>query len=277
MAVLGTGLIGGSLALAARAMGARVTGWDRPEVLDQARRVGAIDQGAADIASAVGEADVVIIALPIGAALDTMAAVAAHAPETALVTDTCSTKAVVCQAAARHFHRGARFLGGHPLAGRELGGIAHADATLCRGARYALIASELDDDVRVRNFAEFVRHLGAQPVWMDAQTHDWAAAVASHLPQLAAVALAGVLHDETDESGLPLALAGPGVGDALRLAGSPYDVWRDICHTNARNIRHSLDRLITALDHLRNHLSSRELQKEFAAANEIYKTLRGMK
>ena len=275
--VLGTGLMGGSLALAVRAQGAHVSGWDLPEVLARAKQAGAIDQGTGDLAAAVSGADLVYIALPVGAALEVLKTVAIHTKPQALVTDACSTKRVICDAAAKHFDQGARFVGGHPMAGREAGGMANASADLFRGAKYVLTVPQGDADVRVQNFAALLRSLGAEPVWMDAETHDWAAGIVSHLPQLTAVALASVVSDETDEIGLPLSLAGPGLRDMLRLAGSPYDVWRDICHTNDENIRRAIDRLITALDHLRHHLKSRELEREFAAANEAYKILRGMK
>ena len=119
-----------------------------------------------------------------------------------------------------------------------------------------------------------VRALGARPVWIDADTHDWAVGIVSHLPQLAAVALAGVVSDETDETGLPLSLAGSGLRDALRLAGSPYGVWRDVCLTNRDNLVRSLDRYIQALEHLRSTLASRDLEPQFAAANQVYKSLR---
>jgi prephenate dehydrogenase len=95
----------------------------------------------------------------------------------------------------------------------------------------------------------------------------------SHLPQLLAVALAGVVRQQTDESGLPLTLAGRGLRDALRLAGSPYAVWRDIVLTNTENIEAGLDRLVQQVEFLRAHLRRRELEEEFAAANEVYKIL----
>ncbi len=277
IAILGTGLIGGSFALAARKKGATVTGYDRPDVLAEAARLAAIHHAAADVATAVQEAELVVVALPIGAALDILPIVARHAAPGALLTDVCSTKERICGAAKKLFTRPARFLGGHPMAGREAGGIAHADAELFRGAKYALITQPEDDDPRVQKFVQSLRAMGAEPVWMDAAAHDWAASIVSHLPQLAAVALAGVVRDETDETGLPLALAGAGLRDSLRLAGSPYGVWRDICHSNPENIRRALDRLITALDHLRNNLTTRELAAEFEAANDVYKILRGMK
>ena len=115
--------------------------------------------------------------------------------------------------------------------------------------------------------------IGAEPVWCDAETHDWAVGVVSHLPQMLAVALAQVIRDETDETGMPLALAGSGLKDSLRLAGSPYGVWRDVALTNRENISRALDRLTQAIDHLRTNLGSKELGEEFDAANELYKRL----
>ena len=147
-------------------------------------------------------------------------------------------------------------------------------ADLFRGAHYALIATPEDADPRVTEFMALVRKLGAEPLLCDAETHDRAAGIVSHLPQLVAVALAGVVHDETDETGLPASLAGSGLRDTLRLAGSPYAVWRDICLTNADNISRALDRMSQAIDYLRTNLTNRELEDEFASANELYKILR---
>jgi prephenate dehydrogenase len=280
IAILGTGLIGGSFALAIRKElpSARIAGWDRSEAMARAKALGAIDESADTLGSAVGDADLVYVALPANAALDFLPSIAEAAKPGALVTDACSSKAVVCKLAQQHFTAdgSARFLGGHPLAGKESSGIERADANLFRGARYALIAHEDDSDPRVQNFAELLRAIGAQPVWSDADTHDWAVGVVSHLPQLAAVALARVVLDELDETGLPLTLAGSGLRDTLRLAGSPYSVWRDVCLTNTENIQRTLDRFSQAIDHLRNVLRSRELEDEFDAANGLYKILNNL-
>jgi len=279
VAILGTGLVGGSFALAARRRlpGAAVVGWDRPEVLERARQRGAISEAAEDLAAAVRAADLVYLALPVGAAIELLPAVSRHAAREALVTDACSTKVALCRAAESHFRGAARFLGGHPMAGKEQSGVEHADADLFRGAKYALIAGQDDPDPRLASFAGLLRDLGAEPVWLDAETHDWAAAIASHLPQLLSVALAGLVRDETDETGLPLTLAGSGLRDMVRLAGSSYEVWRDVCLTNTDNIARALDRLMQAVDHLRTRLTTRELQDEFAAANELYKMLQDFK
>jgi len=274
VAVLGTGLIGGSFALALRQAFPQVsvTGWDRGEVLGRALERGAIQHSAASLLDAVSAADLIYIAMPIGVTLDLLPELARHAPSGALVTDASSTKAAVCRAAAHHFHHGASFLGGHPLAGRELGGIDHADAALFRGAKYALVGDP--QSAAAGRFETLLRAIGAEPAWTDAETHDWAVGIVSHLPQLAAVALANVVHDETDETGLPLSLAGSGLRDALRLAGSPYDVWRDVCLTNRENLVRSLDRLVQALEHLRGTLASRDLEPQFGVANQVYKSLR---
>ena len=274
VAVLGTGLIGGSFALALRVAhpAASVVGWDRPAALAAAREK-VITHAAATLAEAVAAADLVYIALPVGAALGLLPEIARHSRPDALVTDACSTKAAICKAAADHF-LGARFLGGHPLAGREAGGIEHADANLFRGTKYALIGRPAPETTA---FEDLLRAIGAEPVWLDADTHDWAAGIVSHLPQIASVALAGVVRDETDETGLPLSLASSGLRDALRLAGSPYAMWRDVCLTNRENLVRSLDRLIQALEHLRGTLADRELEQQFQAANEVYKSLRDLK
>jgi prephenate dehydrogenase len=275
-AIIGTGLIGGSFALALRKQnpGVSLVGYARPDSAKKARARGAIDEVANDLANAVRGADLVYIALPIGASIEALPAIAAAAEPHALVTDAGSTKSAICRAAASHFRSGARFLGGHPMAGKEVSGIEHADADLFHNAPYALIATEVDSDPRLIQFAELVRAMGARVVWSDAETHDWAVGIVSHLPQLLSVALANVVQDETDETGLPLTLAGPGLQDMLRLSGSPYEVWRDIFLTNTENVSRALDRLAQAIDHLKTRLASKELQSEFHAANELYGLLR---
>jgi len=276
VAILGTGLIGGSFALALRKHFPEIVtiGYDRPEGLERARVRGVVHETASDIASAVRGADLVYVALPIVATMEALPAIAAAAQPDALVTDAGSTKATICKMAAEYFHGGAEFLGGHPMAGKEHSGVEHADAELFRGAPYVLIGSEGNHSERVRNFLCVLGAIGAHASWSDADTHDWAVGIVSHLPQLVAVALARVVQDETDETGLPVSFAGPGLQDTLRLAGSPYAVWRDILLTNKDNVSRALDRVAQAVDHLRTRLASKELEQEFQSANELYKLLR---
>jgi prephenate dehydrogenase len=284
VAVLGTGLIGGSFALALRKHfpEARIVGFDRETVLQQARARNAIHESSADLAAAVRGADLVYIALPISTTIELMPEIAKHAAPNGLVTDTCSTKRAICRAAAQHFrsdiHSGAIFLGGHPMAGKETEGIAAADEKLFENAKYALIedGGDVKNDPRVRAFTSLIEKMHAQPTWLDADTHDWAVAIVSHLPQMAAIALAEVISAESDgeETGLPTSLAGPGVRDSLRLAASPYSMWRDIAFTNSDNLARALDRLAQAVEQLRTHLTSRDLENSFAEANRLHKSLK---
>lgn len=277
IAVIGTGLIGGSFALAVRKHfpSAHLIGWDRDaESLDHAAARGAVQEKASDLAQGVRKADLVYVALPVSAIVKALPHIAASAEPNALITDTGSTKTLIGQAARECFRSQALFVGGHPMAGKESSGIEHASAELFKNAPYALIANSNTAKKRVNDFAELVTAIGAQVVWCDAETHDWSVGIVSHVPQLLAIALARVVEDETDETGFPLALAGPGLHDALRLAGSPYGVWRDILVTNSDNVARALNRLGQAIEHLSQNLKDNELEQEFRAANNLYKLLR---
>jgi prephenate dehydrogenase len=280
--ILGTGLIGGSFGLALRKYTTNicVSGWDRSEIVREAQSRAAIDKSfSGDLAPALQDADLIYIALPIAATIDLLPEIARHAPTLALITDACSTKVRITQAAEEVFPagKGPLFLGGHPMAGKELCGVAHADADLFRGNSYALIGtSQAKGDSRISAFVKILEKIGARSLWLGAPQHDYAVGLASHLPQLAAVALAGFLYDRLDENGLPITLAGPGLRDSLRLAGSSYATWRDIVLTNQEVLSAALDLLARRLDDLRERLGSRELEADFDAANELYKLLRGL-
>lgn len=280
--ILGTGLIGGSFALALRkyTTDIHITGWDRPEVLHEVQSRNAVDAAfSADLAPALENADLVYIALPIGTTLDLLPEIARLAPGQALITDACSTKVRIAEETSDLFPDDSTklFLGGHPMAGRELSGIAHADADLFRNNTYALIGASSDShDARISAFVKILEKIGARPLWLGAQQHDYAVGLASHLPQLTAVALGSFLYDHLDENGLPITLAGPGLRDSLRLAGSPYSTWRDIVLTNKEVLSAALDLFARRLDDLRERLSSRDLEADFDAANELYKLLRSL-
>jgi prephenate dehydrogenase len=280
--ILGTGLIGGSFALALRKYTTEmyISGWDHADAVREAQTRGVIDEAfSSDLAPALRNADLVYIALPIAATLDLLPEIARHASSHALVTDACSTKVRIVESAAKLYPEanGPLFLGGHPMAGRELSGIGHADADLFHGNTYALIgASSLQDDPRISAFVKILEKIGARSLWLGAQQHDYGVGLASHLPQLAAVALASFLYDRLDENGLPITLAGPGLRDSLRLAGSPYSTWRDIVLTNQEVLSAALDLFARRLDDLRERLASRELEADFDAANELYKLLRSL-
>src|SRR5579864_1360903 len=282
VAVLGTGLICGSIALALRKHlpEARIVGFDRESVLQQARARNAFHESSTELSIALRGADLVYIALPISTTIELIPEIANHAAPNALVTDAGSTKRAICRAAGQHFQShiqsGAIFLGGHPMAGKESEGIAAADEKLFENAKYVLIeeGGEVKNDPRVHAFTSLLERIQAHPVWLDADTHDWAVAIVSHLPQMATIALAEVIAAESDgeETGLPTSLAGPGMRDSLRLAASPYSMWRDIAFTNSDNLARALDRLAQAVEQIRTHLTSRDLENSFAEANRLHKS-----
>src|SRR6266478_4833644 len=287
VAILGTGMIGGSFALALRKnlTNISISGWDRPEVVREKEVRSAFDETfSGSLGLALAKADLIYIALPIGVTLDLLPEISRNAPASALVTDACSTKLRIMEEASEAFdgNGGAIFLGGHPMAGKELSGIAAADGDLFRDHTYALIAegdaiaTPTASEPRISAFVKILEKIGAEPLWIGAQQHDYAVGLASHLPQLAAVALASFLYDRLDENGLPIAVAGPGLRDTLRLAGSPYSTWRDIVLTNREVLSAGLDLFARRLDDLRERLNSRELEADFDAANELYKLLRSL-
>ncbi len=310
VSILGTGLIGASFALALKkyATDLHLSGWDRPDIAEEARSRCIVDEVfSGELAPAIANADLVYIALPVGVSIDLLPEIARHAAPRALITDACSTKLRLVQAAAELFRpeAGPLFLPGHPMAGRELSGIAHADADLFRNSTYALIRDSLsttephhadasishatgevaavadstlssEHDPRVAAFVKLLEKIGARPLWLSAKQHDDAVGLASHLPQLAAVALGSFLYDHLDENGLPITLAGPGLRDSLRLAGSSYSTWRDIVLTNREVLSAALDLYARRLDELRERLATRDLEADFDAANELYRLLRGL-
>lgn len=284
VAILGTGLIGASFGAAVEKAqpGTSIIAFDRPEVLDKLSASQFRWERTADVAPAVRGAELVYIALPVVAAMEVLNEISAHCMSNALVTDASSTKVSICKAAHTLFGSRAMFVGGHPIAGKELAGFEHATAEIFRGKRYALVSDLVSDneqareDSRARRFVELLRAIGAEPVWIEAETHDRAMAVLSQMPQLVAIALAAAISSETRENGTPLLLSGNGLRDMLRTAGSPYEIWRDICATNRETIAHALDRVGQEIHFLRDHLTSGELEIKFRDANDLHRMLDGV-
>jgi prephenate dehydrogenase len=274
--IFGTGLIGGSFALAIRKAGfkGRVIGCDRESVLAQARERGAIDAGVTDPAEAARGSDVILLATPVGAIIDLIERIGPTAPPESLLTDVGSTKAEVAGRARAVFGQqaGQRFLPGHPMAGKEHGGIEHADAALFRDAVWVTTPLGEPSPVAV-SFLESVATTGARVVSMEPERHDRLCAWLSHLPQMVATALAAGLEEEFTADPQALELAGPALREMTRTAASPYAMWRDIALTNTTNLQEALLQLEQRLAHLRENLSTRELEAEFELANAFRKSL----
>ncbi len=274
--IVGAGLIGGSFGLALRKAGftGRINGVSSAAALDAAVRRGAVDRGL-PLEQGVAEADLVFLSQPIGRILDTLRHIGGWVRPGALVTDAGSTKTEIVDLASQSIRRG-QFLGGHPMAGKEKRGAAEAEADLFCGRPWVLTPddpAELETPA-AREFTGWVKRIGAVPVVLDAETHDCAVAAVSHLPQLAATALAATLAEQAGAAD-PLRIAGPGLADMTRLALSSYELWRDILATNTENIDRMLGAYIQKLEHLRENLRTRQMQEEFERAARVAARIRG--
>ena len=254
IAIVGLGLIGGSIALAVRERwpAARVVGVDRQSVIAHALGSGEIERGYGDTA-ALGAVDLVILAAPVRQNAVLLAELAQRMPASVVITDVGGTKRDIV-AAARALPLAAAFVGGHPIGGAERGGFGFARPDLFKGRPWIFTPIETTAVVVVDRLFAFVKGLGARPSTLDAADHDRVMAFLSHLPQLTASAMMGVIGDAVSGDGL--ALAGRGLVDTTRLASSPADTWVDICATNADVIKDALDSLIGRLTALRSDLEN---------------------
>ena len=251
--IVGLGLIGGSIALAARQLWpkALVIGVDNKDVLETAMRLHAIDVAADDLI-VLAEADIVILSAPVKVNISLLAELDENIRRPAVVTDTGSTKRGIVEASALLPAR-FTFVGGHPLAGAAQGGLEHARPDLFSGRPWLLTPLGVDAHGEgIDKLTGFVQALGAVPRLISVQAHDRLLAFLSHLPQLTASALMAVVGDAVGKGGLDL--AGRGLADTTRLASSPPDIWRDIAATNADEIGPALDALIALLRDLRRDL-----------------------
>lgn len=245
--------------------GTNVVGVDFPDVLEDAHRKEAIDEGfpPGEVARAVREAAVVFLATPIKTILDLIPQVARAMSLGAILTDVGSTKEEICRVAQETVPRGCYFVGGHPLTGSEGKGFRAADPFLFQNALYVLTPLP-EAEGALPLLTAFVEALGAIPVVMDPKRHDEIAAYVSHLPQLIAVALVNTVGKK--EGMLPFAAGG--FRDLTRIASSPYEIWQDILATNAGRIEQALDDMIRELSRLREALRE-GLEEDFARARAL--------
>jgi prephenate dehydrogenase len=271
IAIVGFGLIGGSIALACRERFAKglIIAVDRKDVLEHAMRLHAADVGADDLVMAA-EADLVILAAPVLQNIDVLRDLADHVTGEAIVTDVGSTKRQIVEA-ARALPDRLTFIGGHPLAGAAVGGLHAARADLFQRRPWIVTPASGRDDAGVLRLTAFIEALGARVEVMEPAEHDLLLAHLSHLPQIAISALMHVIGERAGAEGL--ALSGRGLRDTTRLASSPAGIWRDIVATNSDYIGSALDELITVLQQLRADGRQEELQRIFESAARWKETL----
>jgi prephenate dehydrogenase len=253
VAIFGVGLIGGSFALAIRKAGfaGRIIGVSSDETIRAALAARVINE-ALPAQQAAEQADLVYLAQPIHRIIDSLAELNAWVRPEALITDAGSTKQAIVDRARQVISR-AQFLGGHPMAGRERRGVEAAEADLFQGRPYVLTpgsASELETEAALE-FLSWIPRIGSFPVVLDPEEHDRTVAFTSHLPQLAATALAATLDGRPE----PLTgVYGPALVDSTRLALSSFEIWGDIFDTNRRQILAAVESYVAKLEAFRQAL-----------------------
>ncbi len=274
IAIVGCGLIGGSVALAVRAAwpACRLVAIDRGTVVEAARRRRVADEGGEDLALADG-ADLIVLAAPVRQNIALLQDLVTVVHGTAIVHDVGSTKRAIVEA-ARSLPPRLRFVGGHPLAGAATGGVEAARADLFQGRPWILTPSAACDHADVDRLMKTAAAVGALPRTMDPDAHDRLMAYLSHLPQLAVSALMQVVGERAGSDGL--SLAGSGLRDTTRLASSPSGTWRDVTATNAEALGAAIDDLTAALQRLKADLTvGDDLRRIFDDAAKWKRTLDG--
>jgi prephenate dehydrogenase len=254
VAVIGVGLIGGSIGLAARGQvpEAEVAGCDaEPGVLERARELGAVDVAAGSVAEAVDGAQACFLCAPVGALPALLEEVLAAAPDDCVVSDVGSTKRGIAAATNDE-----RFIGGHPVAGSESSGVEQARADLFQGAAWYLTPGESSSGVLYERLHGILVALGAHPVAIDAETHDRILATVSHLPHVLANVLVSQAARALAGEGEALPRVGPSFRDTTRVAGASSAIWTDIYMANGEAIAAEIDEIVERLGSVADSLRS---------------------
>lgn len=244
VAIIGVGLIGGSLGLCLkqRQLAKHIIGIGRnPEKLAKALHKGAVHEITTDL-GAIGRADLIIIATPVKATIDLVPEIARFIRPDCYVTDVGSTKQLILETMEKHLE-GRYFIGSHPMAGSEVSGVDGSFSDMFENAPLILTPSRLADNRTLVTMQEFWARLGTKVVVMDAADHDMAVGVVSHLPYLSAVSLMKAADDAASQQAEILELAAGGFRDCTRVAAADPVMWRDIILTNNHNIVTMLERL----------------------------------
>ena len=274
--IVGTGLIGATTGLALKAAGftGHIAGWDAARI----ERLTALEMGAVDevafsreeALSVARHAHVIVLAVPVMAILDWLLDLAPVLRSGQLVTDTGSTKLQIAELGQGLYGgSGAHLLPGHPMAGKETGGAAQAEAGLFHNAIWLFTPfAEQPGDLEAE-WRAWVEKFGARTLDLDAARHDELCAWVSHLPQMLSTALAALLEDRFGDAPEIAAIGGRALHETTRLGASPYSMWRDVAMSNTAPIAETLFALEQRLAHLRENLRTPELRDEFALANRF--------
>ncbi len=257
VAILGTGLIGGSIGLAIKKhkLASVVVGTSRQEAsIKAAIDMGAIDEGTTDIRKAIAGSDLVILASPVKVIIENIRDISKNLRRGCIVTDVGSVKSAIVDAAEKHFPPHVLFVGSHPMAGLEKSGVANAKADLLKGAVCIMTPTPKTNRLAKDKVKHFWACLGMEVRTMDPGQHDEILAYISHLPHLAAFSLMRVVPEDF----LPHASAG--LRDTTRIAGSSPKMWTDICLSNYRPVLKALDETVKNLSEMRKAIVDKDEQ-----------------
>jgi len=273
VAIIGLGVIGGSLGLALKQNNPEITvaGFDSAAVLRRAKKRRAIDISAPSLRSAVSDAEIIFLCTPVDGILKLLPEVSRFVLPHAIVTDVGSVKAVVQSCAKKYFRLHGVFVGGHPMAGSEGSGIEYADGLLFQNAVYVL-CPPLGAGKKIQPLVALLKSIGARILTMDAREHDRVAAAISHLPQLIAVSLMDTAARKNERNPAFLQLAAGGFRDMTRIASSPFHVWKDILSNNRDETSRALSEFEKLLGQFRKGLhqdSLSDVGKKFLRAKSF--------
>jgi len=273
VAIVGLGLIGGSIGLALHKAKAaqEVVGYDLGKgISNQARKIGAIDEPYSTLADAVRGAELIILATPVGAMRSLLQDIATTATPGAVVTDVASTKAQIISWAEEFLPTSVAFVGGHPMTGKELSGVESADADLFQGRIYCLTPTARTRPVAINKVSILIEALGARVRFLEPAEHDGQVAGISHLPFVGSVALMKTVA-EGPAWGDAAMLAAGGFRDMSRLSAGNPEMYRDICLTNSEALTRWLNEYITTLSELRDRIAAhdRSLAETFARTQQL--------
>ena len=276
IAIIGVGLIGGSFALALRKHGfkGKITGIGRnTKNLSKAKKLGIIDQYTTELSKGVKDADLIMLAVPVGQFETILKNIRRNLKKGAIVTDVGSVKSQIVKKLEPLMPEGAYFVGAHPIAGKECSGVTCACADLYENARCIITPGPATNKTALKKVISLWKNVGAQTMLMDPEDHDVIFSAVSHLPHVVAYALVNGIM-KVDEA--ILHHGGKGLRDMTRIAKSPAELWRDICSHNKKNILRSLKMFSSSISNITRLIERSDwkgLEKEFIKARKARQPL----
>ena len=273
--IIGTGLIGGSIGLALKKSdySGQIFGIDRKAIIEKAIHCGAIDQGSEKIEEGVKNSDMVVLATPVRDIIESIKLIKPLLSKKCLVTDTGSTKTDIMAEAENLFSDKYDFIGGHPMAGLEKGGIEYAHPDLFVKKPYILIPKKRNSSLSELKMSSFIQRIGAIEINMQVTEHDRVVALISHLPQLIAVSMTNMLGALATEKNNQdyFRIGGNVFNEMTRVASSPFTIWNDIYQTNIKWTIKAIEELEEMLSNIKQKITSNpaELENDFSTARYL--------